>query len=138
MVMVSVEVAPNSTYTKQIQSLLKELKTLLNPTVVSCVCSTNGRGIISSCSRDSKVIHSTSSTGASVETSHCLEIQPQLADVILYLLDGVGTCPSTCGGVGAWVVWIPDVGCVCGDAGAASGGGDHTADSKASSTVSIR
>ena len=110
---------------------------MLNLTVVSCVCSTNGWGIISSCSRDLKVIHSTSSTGASVEASHGLEIQPQLANVIRDLLEGVSTCSSTGWGVGTGIVRIPDVGCICGDAGAASGGGDHTANSKASGTVSI-
>ena len=110
----------------------------INPTVVSCICSTNGWGIMSSCSRNLKVIHTTSSTGASVEPSHGLEIQPQLANVIWHLLDSVGTCSSTGRCVGTWIVGVSDVGCICGDAGAASWGCDDTAHSESSSTVSIR
>ena len=93
---------------------------------------------MSSCSRNLKVIHTTSSTGASVEPGHGLEIQPQLANVIWHLLDSVGTCSSTGRCVGTWIVRVSDVGCICGDAGAASWGCDDTAHSESSSTVSIR
>ena len=94
--------------------------------MVASVGAANGRGVHSSLSSRSKVIHTTESTGAGVVTSHCLEIQPQLTHVITDLVDSVGACARTAGGVRAGVAGIPDVGGVGGDGGAACGGGDYT------------
>ena len=106
--------------------------------MVASVGATNGRGVHSSLSSCSKVIHTTESTGAGVVTSHRLEIQPQLTHVITDLVDSVGACARTAGGVGAGVAGIPDVGGVSGDDAATGGAVDDTADTEASSTVSIR
>ena len=106
--------------------------------MVASVGATNGRGVHSSLSSCSKVIHTTESTGAGVVTSHRLEIQPQLTHVITDLVDSVGACARTAGGVRAGIAGIPDVGGVGGDDAATGGAVDHTADTKTSSTVTIR
>jgi len=71
------------------------------------------------------------------ESRESLEIQPQLTDVIGHLAEGVGAGGGTGGCVAAGVPRVPDVGGVGGDSSATGGGVDHTADSKASSTVTI-
>ena len=106
--------------------------------MVASVGAANGRGVHSSLSSSSKVIHTTESTGAGVVTSHCLEVQPQLTHIITDLVDSVGACARTAGGVRAGVAGIPDVGGVGGDDAATGGAVDDAADTKASSTVSIR
>ena len=93
--------------------------------MIASVGPTDVWGVLSSLSSCCEfVIAGTSSCcGKSRES---LEIQSQLANVIRDLADGVGTGTSTGGCVGAGVVWIPDVGRVGGDGGAACGGGDYT------------
>ena len=93
--------------------------------MIAGVGSTDARGVLSSLSSSSEVVIAGASSccGKSRES---LEIQPQLANVIRNLADGVGTGTSTGGCIWAGVVWIPDVGGVGGDGGAACGGGDYT------------
>ena len=67
----------------------------------------------------------------------CLEVQPQLTDVIGHLAEGVGAGGGTGGCVAAGVARVPDVGGVGGDGGTTGGAVDHTADPEASSTVTI-
>ena len=64
--------------------------------------------------------------------------KPQLADVVGRFSDGEGACSPGCGGVGAGVARVPDVGGVGGDGGPAGGGRDDAADSEACSTVTVR
>ena len=71
------------------------------------------------------------------ETRECLEVQPQLADIVRGLVEGVGTGGGTGGGVAAGVSRVPDVGGVGGDGGATSRAGNHTAHSKPRGTVSV-
>ena len=60
---------------------------------------------------------------------HRLEVEPELADVIGHLGDGINAGASGGGRVGAGVAGVPDVAGVGGDGGGAGGGGDDTADS---------
>ena len=106
--------------------------------MVASVGAANGRGVHSSLSNRSKVVHTTESTGAGVVASHRLEVQPQLTHVITDLVDSVGACARTAGGVRARIAGIPDVGGVGGDDAATRGAVDDTADTKAGGAVSIR
>ena len=67
----------------------------------------------------------------------CLEVQPQLTDIVGHLAEGVGAGGGTGGGVAAGVARVPDVGGVGGDGRATGGGVDHTADTEPSSAVTI-
>ena len=106
--------------------------------MVASVGAANGRGVHSSLSSRSKVVHTAESTGAGVVTSHRLEVQPQLTHVLTDLVDSVGACARTAGGVRAGIAGIPDVGGVGGDDAATRGAVDHTADTEAGGAVSIR
>ena len=97
----------------------------INLTVVICISSTNVRRILASLSSRSQVIW-THASRAGGEPRECLEIQPQLANIIRDFAEGEGTRPARGRGVGAGVVWISDVGGVGGDGAAAGRGGDHT------------
>ena len=52
------------------------------------------------------------------KSGECLEVQPQLTDVIRHFLESVGAGGSTGGSVAAGVSRVPDVGGVGGDGGA--------------------
>ena len=71
------------------------------------------------------------------KSRHGLEVQPQLADVVGHLGEGVGTGGGTGGRVAAGIARVPDVGGVGGDSAATGGGGDHTAYSKSGGTVPV-
>jgi len=105
--------------------------------VVVSVCSADRWRIFSGLSCNSQVVCASTSSGGGSEAREGLEVKPELADVILDLVDGVGAGARGGGGVRAWVIWVPDVGGVGGDAGSTGGGVDHTADTKPCSTVSI-
>ena len=94
--------------------------------MIICVGSTDAGRILSSLSSCSHVVRASANRSCGGKPRECLEIKPQLADIIRDFTDGVST--RSCGwrGVGAGVVWISDVGGVGLDAGAAGGGGDHT------------
>lgn len=80
---------------------------------------------------------STGSSGCSDSKLLGLEIQSQLANVVIDLVDGVGAHGGRAGrGVGGGVAWVLDVGVVLGDGGGAGAGGHQAAHSKASGTGS--
>ena len=106
--------------------------------MISSISSADRWWVISSLSFGNKVIYTTSPTCASVESRKCLEIQPQLTHIIRHFIDCIWTCAGTASSVGAWIVWISDVSCICGDWWATCWGCDDTADSESSCTVSIR
>lgn len=106
-------------------------------TVVSCVSSTNWRGVRSSLSSCSKSVITSSSRWGCCKSWKRLEIQPQLTNVISNFLDGEATRSCTASCVRAWVSRISDVGGVCWDCWSTSGGGDDTADSETCCTVAI-
>ena len=102
---------------------------------------------------NSQVVCASTSSGGGSEAREGLEVKPELADVILDLVDGVGARARGGGGVRAWVtkhrgskipllsyrnkLWVPDVSGVGRDAGSTGGGVDHTANTKPCCTVSI-
>ena len=106
--------------------------------MVASVGAANGRGVHSSLSNRSKVVHTAKSTGAGVVASHRLEVQPQLTHVITDLVDSVGACARTAGGVRAGIAGISDVGGVGGDDATTRGAVYDTADTEAGGAVSIR
>ena len=106
--------------------------------MISSVSSTYCWWVISSLSFDHKVIDTTSPACTSVESIKCLEIKPQLTHISRHFIDCIWTCAGTANSVGAWIVWISDVSCICRDWCTACWCCDDTADSKSSSTVSIR
>ena len=71
------------------------------------------------------------------KSGECLEVQPQLTDVIRHFLESVGAGGSTGGSVAAGVSRVPDVGGVGGDGGATCGGVDDTTHPEPCSTVTI-
>ena len=89
------------------------VSSLVSLTVVASVGATNGRGVHSSLSSNFKVIDTAESAGASVVSTHRLEVQPQLTHVITDLVDSVRARARTCGSVGAGIARISDVGRVC-------------------------
>ena len=102
--------------------------------MISRVGPADGRGIVSSLTLHNK--------GVSADTSCCysqpaegLEVESELADIILLLLDGERTGSGAGGREGARVVGVPDVGGVGRDGGAAGRGGDDAANSKPRSTA---
>jgi len=104
--------------------------------VIACVSSTDAWGVLSSLSSRSEVIIASSSSSCG-KSRKCLEIQSQLTNIIRNLADGIGASSSASSGVGTGIVRVSDVGGVGGDGGTAGGGGNHTANSKASSTITI-
>ena len=88
-------------------------------------------------SSHSQFVIAISCSGGGGKPGEGLEVQPQLTDVIRHLAEGVCAGGSTGGGVAAGVVRVPDVGGVGGDGGTTGGAVDHTADTEASSTVTI-
>ena len=87
--------------------------------MIACVGPTDVRGVLSSLSSSSEVVIAGTSSCCG-KSRKSLEIQPQLANVIRNLADGVGTGTSTGGSVGARIVGVPDVGRVGGDGGTTS------------------
>ena len=67
----------------------------------------------------------------------CLEVQPQLTDVIRHLAEGEGAGGSTGCSEAAGVARVPDVCRVRRYGGPAGRGGDDAADAKACSTVTV-
>ena len=106
-------------------------------TVVSCVSSTNWRGVWSSLSSCSKSVITSSSRWGCGKSRKRLEIQPQLTNVISNFLDGEATRSCTASSVRAWVSRISDVCRVCWDCRSTCGGGDDAADSETCCTVAI-
>ena len=105
--------------------------------MIACVCTTDGGRVHACLSSHGQLVRTGPDGGGSHEPSECLEVQPELTDVVRDLVEGVGAGRGTGGRVAAGVARVPDVGGVGGDGGATSGGVDHTADSKPSSTVTI-
>ena len=68
------------------------------------------------------------------ESRECLEVQPQLTDVVRDLAEGVGAGGGTGGCVAAGVARVPDVGDVGGDRGPTGGCRADAADTEASRT----
>ena len=126
---VSEESAPTSAYTEQ--ETVRRYLSLVK--LVSSVGPAD-RWRIAACLTSHR---QTVSTGPSSRPNHepgeGLEVQPQLADVVRDLADGVLAAPGR-GGVGAGVSRVPDVGGVGGDGGPAGGGGDDAADPEARGT----
>ena len=105
--------------------------------MIACVCATDGGGVHSRLPSHGEGVIAVSSGGRRGEPRECLKVQPELADVIRDLVEGVGAGGGTGGRVAAGVSRVPDVGGVGGDGGATGGGVDHTAHSEPSSTVAI-
>ena len=82
--------------------------------MIACVGSTDAWGVLSSLSSCSEVVIASSSSCCG-KSRKCLEIQPQLANIIRNLADGVGAGSSTGSSVRAGIVWVSDVGRVGGD-----------------------
>ena len=106
-------------------------------TVISSVCATDGGRVHSSLSSHGQRVVTIPSSGGGREPGECLEVQPELTDVVRDLVEGVGAGGGTGGRVAAGVARVPDVGGVGGDGGATGGGVDHTADTEPSSAVPI-
>ena len=104
----SVEVAPNSTYTR-ISSISLNPEEEFMLTMIACVSPTDVGRVLSSLSFSCKVVIA-NCIGCCGKPRKCLEIQPQLANIIRYLFDSEGTGSSAGGSVGAGVVGVPDVG----------------------------
>ena len=105
--------------------------------MIACVCATDGGGVDSSLSRHGQGVVAVSSSGRSGEPGESLKVQPELADIVRLLAEGVGAGGGTGGCVAAGVSRVPDVGGVGGDGSATGGGVDHTAHSKPSGTVPV-
>ena len=78
-----------------------------------------------------------SCSGGGGKPRECLEVQPQLTDVVRHLAEGVGAGGGAGGGVAAGVARVPDVGGVGGDGGATRGAVDDTTHSEARGTVTV-
>ena len=93
MVTESVAAVPNSTYTERnefnLNYRVNDLESF-KPTVISGICSTNARRVFAALTSNSKSVR-TGSRGSDNKPVECLEIQPQLADVIGGFFDGVCT-----------------------------------------------
>jgi len=105
--------------------------------VIACVSSTDRRRIHPSLSSHGQGVIARPGSGGGDKPGECLEIQPQLADIVRDLADAEGTTSCTARRVAAGVARVPDVGGVGGDGGATGSGVDHTADSEPSSTVAV-
>ena len=77
--------------------------------MIACVSPTYVGWVQLSLSFSCKVV-TANCIGCCGKSRECLEIQPQLANIIRYLADSECTGSSTGDGVGAGVVWVPDIG----------------------------
>ena len=112
--MESVEVAPNSAYTK-INEVDIERIVFLRLTVIACVGPTNRWGVHACLSSHSQGVIAVSGCCRGGKPRECLEVQPQLTNVSGFFAN----CECTGGGTGccvaAWVSRVPDVGGVGAD-----------------------
>ena len=132
---VSEESAPTSAYTEQ--ETVRRYLSLVKLTVVSSVGPADRWRVAASLTSHRQSVSTGPSSRPNHEPGEGLEVQPQLADVVRDLADGV-LAGAGRGGVGAGVARVPDVGGVGGDGGPAGGGRDDAADPEASSTVTVR
>ena len=105
--------------------------------MIACVCATDGGRVHACLPSHSEGVIAVSSGGRGGEPGECLEIQPELTDIIRLLAEGVGAGGGTGGRVAAGVARVPDVGGVGGDGRATGGGVDHTAHSEPSGAVTV-
>ena len=105
--------------------------------MIACVCATDGGRVDSSLSRHGQGVVAVSSSGRGGEPGESLEVQPELADIVRLLAEGVGAGGGAGGGVAAGVARVPDVGGVGGDGGATCGAVDDTTHSEARGTVTV-
>ena len=105
--------------------------------MIACVCATDGGRVDSCLSRHGQGVVAVSSSGRGGEPGESLEVQPELADIVRLLAEGVGAGGGAGGGVAAGVARVPDVGGVGGDGGATCGGVDDTTHPEPCSTVTI-
>ena len=115
--------------------MIDDLKITL--TVIARVSSADSRRVNSCLPLHCQGVVTESGSCLSGETREGLEVQPQLADIVRGLVEGVGAGGGTGGCVAAGVSRVPDVGGVGGDGGATSCAGNHTAHSKPRGTVSV-
>ena len=97
-VAVSVAVAPNSAYTIMFVNKTS-LYSRFDLTMISCVSSTDSWGIFPSLSSHGDVVSAQPNGCRGSKTREGLEVQPQLANVILDLVDCVFTRASRGWGV---------------------------------------
>ena len=83
--------------------------------MISSVCATDGGGVHTCLPSHGESVIAVPSGGGGGEPGECLEIQPELADIIRLLAEGVGAGGGTGGRVAAGVARVPDVGGVGGD-----------------------
>ena len=103
--------------------------------MIACVGATDGWGVHACLSSHSHGVIARPCSCRGGEPRECLEVQPQLTDVIRHFLYSIRTCRCTSGSVAAGVSRVPDVGVVGGDRGTTGGGRDHTADTEPSSAA---
>ena len=106
----------------------------LQLTVIACVSATDGRRVHPCLSSHGQGVVAGSSGDRG---GKCLKVQSKLADIVRLLAEGECAGGGTGGRVAAGVARVPHVGGVGGDGRATGGAVEHTADSKASSTVAI-
>ena len=105
--------------------------------MIACVGATD-RGRVHAClSSHSQFVVAVSCSGGGGKPRECLEVQPQLTDVIRHLAEGEGAGGSTGCSEAAGVARVPDVCRVRRYGGPAGRGGDDAADAKACSTVTV-
>ena len=127
----SEESAPTSAYTEQ--ETVRRYLSLVKLTVVSSVGPADRWRVAASLTSHRQTVSTGPSSRPNHEPGEGLEVQPQLADVVRDLADGV-LAGAGRGGVGAGVARVPDVGGVGGDGGPAGGGRDDAADPEARGT----
>ena len=86
--------------------------------MIACVGATDRWGVHACLSSHSHGVIARPCSCRGGEPRECLEVQPQLTDVIRHFLESVGAGGSTGGSVAAGVSRVPDVGGVGGDGGA--------------------
>ena len=64
---------------------------LVRLTVIARVSATDGWRVHSSLSRHGQCVVTVPSSGGGSEPGECLEVQPELADIVRLLAEGVGT-----------------------------------------------